>query len=64
LKQQAKEDEDEEATICCWCCEAGGVAKLLPGAPDLMATLHHDGAGFKMSAVSALFPSSLSCIQN
>jgi len=29
-----------------------------------MATLHQDGAGFKISAVSAVFPSSLRLTEN
>lgn len=51
------DDDDEEATICC--CDGGGVAKLLDGVPGFMATLHHDGAGFRISAVPEVLPSSL-----
>lgn len=54
------DDDEDEATMCCCCCEAGGVASMLPGVPVFSATLLHDGAGFRISEVSALLVSSLS----
>lgn len=53
------DDDEDEATMCCCCCEAGGVASMLPGVPVFRATLLHDGAGFRISEVSALLVSSL-----